>query len=477
MTPFFAAGGQSLLADGVRDALQAAFALDEYAAYEAFAARRLMPGESADVFLADLRRLAALFGGVPERALACAFVAGLPDSVRQMIRAGCRADGLDLSSVLARARRYTLPEETDATAEADDYDKLKKKLTAYLSPVRNTVAERSAFHQMRMEASEDLEHFLGRLRAQIALCSYPATETDTELRDQCVLGCRAGLQEKLVQLAASKGDKLTLEEVRQAGRAHRDLQQLGAQLAATRAAERPAAVGDQPPYPPESRTPWTRWGGAAGQWPGSGAARRRALRPSPLHLTSFTGHVIPLIGEGQVSVRFRGRDHRLRLVVVDLPGERRLLGRDWMSALNISASGEAAVLTSDRAAWPQICRRSVIGTRRCSMAARGGSKGPRPHLVLKPDAQPVSRPDVKALRSILVSITYYQRLLPNLSTLLAPLYRLLQKGVPWEWSGECRRALTQLMVALRETLRLMVALKKALLRKKALKETRNWWWR
>ena len=45
----------------VRDALQAAFALDEYAAYEAFAARRLMPGESADVFLADLRRLAALF--------------------------------------------------------------------------------------------------------------------------------------------------------------------------------------------------------------------------------------------------------------------------------------------------------------------------------------------------------------------------------------------------------------------------------
>ncbi|KAF0295683.1 hypothetical protein FJT64_006790 [Amphibalanus amphitrite] len=252
----------------------------------------------------------------------------------------------------------TLPEETDATAEADDYDKLKKKLTAYLSPVRNTVAERSAFHQMRMEASEDLEHFLGRLRAQIALCSYPATETDTELRDQCVLGCRAGLQEKLVQLAASKGDKLTLEEVRQAGRAHRDLQQLGAQLAATRVTERPAAVGDQPPYPPE---PHSVDAVAAGGRTLAGQRRRAdgersavgrdtlipglQLRPSPLHLTSFTGHVIPLIGEGQVSVRFRGRDHRLRLVVVDLPGERRLLGRDWMSALNISASGEAAVLT------------------------------------------------------------------------------------------------------------------------------------
>ncbi|KAF0307097.1 hypothetical protein FJT64_021512 [Amphibalanus amphitrite] len=102
----------------VRDALQAAFALDEYAAYEAFAARRLMAGESADVFLADLRRLAALFGGVPERALACAFVAGLPDSVRQMIRAGCRADGLDLSSVLARARAVLTDERLSAAAAA-----------------------------------------------------------------------------------------------------------------------------------------------------------------------------------------------------------------------------------------------------------------------------------------------------------------------------------------------------------------------
>jgi len=43
----------------VRDALYAAFALDQYAVYEAFITRRLQPGESADVFLADLRRLAA----------------------------------------------------------------------------------------------------------------------------------------------------------------------------------------------------------------------------------------------------------------------------------------------------------------------------------------------------------------------------------------------------------------------------------
>ena len=102
----------------VREALYAAFALDDHAAYETFAARRLMPGESADVFLADLRRLATLFGGVPDRALACAFVAGLPDSVRQTIRAGCRADGLDLASLLTRARAVLSDERFAAAAVA-----------------------------------------------------------------------------------------------------------------------------------------------------------------------------------------------------------------------------------------------------------------------------------------------------------------------------------------------------------------------
>lgn len=100
----------------VRDALYAAFALDQYAAYEAFAARRLRPSESADVYLADLRRLSALFGGIPERALACAFVAGLPDDVRRTIRAGCRAEDLDLTCVLARARAVLTDERVAAGA-------------------------------------------------------------------------------------------------------------------------------------------------------------------------------------------------------------------------------------------------------------------------------------------------------------------------------------------------------------------------
>lgn len=102
----------------VRDALFTAFAMDEHAAYEAFSMRRLQPGEAADVFLADLRRLAALFGGIPERGLCCAFVAGLPETVRQTLRAGSRAEGLNLASVLTRARALLSDERASASAAA-----------------------------------------------------------------------------------------------------------------------------------------------------------------------------------------------------------------------------------------------------------------------------------------------------------------------------------------------------------------------
>ncbi|KRX80125.1 hypothetical protein T06_4700 [Trichinella sp. T6] len=66
--------------DKVKEALLAAFAADTCVAYDQFVSRKLGPDESPDVFLAELRRLATLFGGVSEKPLACAFVAGLPEN-------------------------------------------------------------------------------------------------------------------------------------------------------------------------------------------------------------------------------------------------------------------------------------------------------------------------------------------------------------------------------------------------------------
>ena len=81
----------------IKAALIAAFAVDKFIAYDQFVTRRLRDGESVDVYLADLRRLAALFGGIPDAGLGCAFVAGLPASVSRILRAGSRLENLNIT--------------------------------------------------------------------------------------------------------------------------------------------------------------------------------------------------------------------------------------------------------------------------------------------------------------------------------------------------------------------------------------------
>ncbi|XP_043231549.1 uncharacterized protein LOC122386434 [Amphibalanus amphitrite] len=68
--------------EDIKRALTSAFASDRFEAYDQFERRRLRPGETVDVFVSELRRLAGLFGGMPDDSLACAFVAKLPDSAR-----------------------------------------------------------------------------------------------------------------------------------------------------------------------------------------------------------------------------------------------------------------------------------------------------------------------------------------------------------------------------------------------------------
>ena len=58
--------------------------------------------------------------------------------------------------------------------------------------------------------------------------------------------------------------------------------------------------------------------------------------------------------------------------------------------------------------------------------------------------------NVSELRSFFGIINYYHRFLPNLSTTLAPLYRLLQKDVKWTWEQEQDKAFTAAKKALQD---------------------------
>jgi len=88
----------------IKQALYTAFAADSFLAYEQFISRKLQPGETVDVFLAELRKLAAPLGDLPDKVFCCAFVAGLPNTVRQLLRASSRMDTLTIEQLLARAR-------------------------------------------------------------------------------------------------------------------------------------------------------------------------------------------------------------------------------------------------------------------------------------------------------------------------------------------------------------------------------------
>ncbi|KAF0298314.1 hypothetical protein FJT64_004326 [Amphibalanus amphitrite] len=123
----------------------------------------------------------------------------------------------------------SLPDETE-DGQVDEFVRLKGKLTLYLVPVRNVVAERGKFEKMTMEADENLEGFLGRLRTQVMHCGYTTAEIDQQLRDRCVLGSSGELQRRLVREAALKGTDLTLQDIRKTARAHQDVLDLTAQL-------------------------------------------------------------------------------------------------------------------------------------------------------------------------------------------------------------------------------------------------------
>ena len=48
--------------------------------------------------------------------------------------------------------------------------------------------------------------------------------------------------------------------------------------------------------------------------------------------------------------------------------------------------------------------------------------------------------DVSQLKSFIGLVNYYGKFLPDLSNLLAPLYRLLQKDTKWSWGADQERA-------------------------------------
>ena len=66
-------------------------------------AHKLRPEETVDVYLAELWKLSVLFGGMSEKGPTCAFMAGMPKSIEELLQASSQVDNMDISEVLAWA--------------------------------------------------------------------------------------------------------------------------------------------------------------------------------------------------------------------------------------------------------------------------------------------------------------------------------------------------------------------------------------
>lgn len=86
----------------IKQALYGAFSADPFVAWKQFCECRLGSGETVDIYLADLKKLATLFSSASDRILACAFLSGFPDDASRLLRASSKLNELGLEELLAR---------------------------------------------------------------------------------------------------------------------------------------------------------------------------------------------------------------------------------------------------------------------------------------------------------------------------------------------------------------------------------------
>lgn len=105
-------------ADIIEQTLLSAFALNQFSAFDVLRGRCLAHGESVDVYLADVRRLAGLAKIDSEEFIRCAFVTGLPRDVSLQMRAAVRIGTMSVASMAEQARILVGERSYSATVAA-----------------------------------------------------------------------------------------------------------------------------------------------------------------------------------------------------------------------------------------------------------------------------------------------------------------------------------------------------------------------
>ena len=129
----------------IEKVLLAAYEVNAFVAFEQFKEKRLEPGESVDEYLATLRKLVRLIDGVSDKALLCAFVSGLPDHVRELVRSGANVNGMGIDEALTRARA-ALKDEVRGRCGAMTNGPRHRPIKSESRPSERPRGERRCYH-------------------------------------------------------------------------------------------------------------------------------------------------------------------------------------------------------------------------------------------------------------------------------------------------------------------------------------------
>lgn len=90
--------------------------------------------------------------------------------------------GIDATRVVTPAT-----EETPEVTESIEYVTLKRSLTDYFTPKKNSTFETYKFRQIKQEVGENMDAYYTRLRTQAGLCDFH--DKDSEILSQIIQGC------------------------------------------------------------------------------------------------------------------------------------------------------------------------------------------------------------------------------------------------------------------------------------------------
>lgn len=99
------------------------------------------------MYLSELRRLVTLFAGLNDKALTSAFVSGLPEEVRQLLRPGSPMEDLELYQILTRKREVVKDDTACASSE-----------TSLGAMVRHGIGQCTAVTHQRCFVCDGLNH-------------------------------------------------------------------------------------------------------------------------------------------------------------------------------------------------------------------------------------------------------------------------------------------------------------------------------